>query len=415
VSTIPLRERLGPLVERQYRLLFAATTITTIGDAVAGIALAFAVLDLPGARATDLGIVLATRQAANAAVLLFGGVLADRLPRQHVLAVASLVQGGAQAATAGFVLSGHASVALLAGLQGAYGAGQGFVAPAEVGLVPQTVSPERLQQANALRGMTRNLLFVLGPALGGAIVVAAGPGTALLIDACSFVLAALLLDRIVLAPRTAIVPRSRFFQELRDGWREFVSRAWLWTSVVLFGVGNVFFMFWIVLGPLEAKERLGGAGAWATILAANGLGAAVGGAVAYRYRPSRPLVAAVLWPTLYVLQLVALAAGAPTWLIAAASFVAGLAIAVHLTLWYTILQTEVPERAQSRVSSYDALGSFVLTPLGTAVAGPLAAGLGTSNALWLATGAILVSNTSILLVPSVWTIRRRDAATTLAP
>ncbi len=415
MSTIPLRERLGPLVERQYRLLFAATTITTIGDAVAGIALAFAVLDLPGARATDLGIVLATRQAANAAVLLFGGVLADRLPRQHVLAVASLVQGGAQAATAGFVLSGHASVALLAGLQGAYGAGQGFVAPAEVGLVPQTVSPERLQQANALRGMTRNLLFVLGPALGGAIVVAAGPGTALLIDACSFVLAALLLDRIVLAPRTAIVPRSRFFQELRDGWREFVSRAWLWTSVVLFGVGNVFFMFWIVLGPLEAKERLGGAGAWATILAANGLGAAVGGAVAYRYRPSRPLVAAVLWPTLYVLQLVALAAGAPTWLIAAASFVAGLAIAVHLTLWYTILQTEVPERAQSRVSSYDALGSFVLTPLGTAVAGPLAAGLGTSNALWLATGAILVSNTSILLVPSVWTIRRRDAATTLAP
>jgi hypothetical protein len=68
VSSTALRERLGPLVERQYRLLFAATTVTPIGDAVAGIALAFAVLDLPGAGATDLGIVLATRQAANAAV-----------------------------------------------------------------------------------------------------------------------------------------------------------------------------------------------------------------------------------------------------------------------------------------------------------------------------------------------------------
>jgi MFS family permease len=408
---MPLRERLGPLVERRYRLLFAATTITTLGDAVAGIALAFAVLDVHGARATDLGIVLATRQAANAAVLLFGGVLSDRLPRQRVLAIASLAQAGAQAATAGFVLSGHATVAILAGLQGAYGAGQGFVGPAELGLVPQTVSAERLQQANALRGMTRNLLFVLGPALGGAIVVAAGPGTALLIDACTFVLAALLLARIALPARASVAPRSHFFHELREGWREFVSRAWLWASVALFGVGNVFFMFWIVLGPVEAKERLGGAGAWATILAANGLGAAVGGLVAYRYRPSRPLVAAVLWPTLYVLQLVALAAGSPTWVIAGASFLAGLSIAVHLTLWFTILQSEIPERAQSRVSSYDALGSFVLTPLGTAVAGPLAAALGTPNALWLATGVILVSNTSILFVPSVWAIRRREATT----
>jgi MFS family permease len=115
-----------------------------------------------------------------------------------------------------------------------------------------------------------------------------------------------------------------------------------------------------------------------------------------------------------VLQIVALAARAPTWLIAAASFVAGLSIAVHLTLWFTILQREIPERAQSRVSSYDALGSFVLTPLGTAIAGPLAAALGTPNALWLAAGVIFVSNAAMLLVPSVWSIRRHEPATTLA-
>ena len=101
-------------------------------------------------------------------------------------------------------------------------------------------------------------------------------------------------------------------------------------------------------------------------------------------------------------------------MIAGASFVAGLAIAVHLTLWFTILQSEIPEREQSRVSSYDALGSFVLTPLGTALAGVVAAAIGTSDALWLAAAAILVSNTTILFVPSVWGIRRPEAATTLA-
>jgi predicted MFS family arabinose efflux permease len=414
VSAIPPRARLGPLGERPYLLLFSATTVTTLGDAVAAIALAFAVLDLHGAKATDLGIVIAARQAANAAVLLFGGVLSDRLPRNRVLVGASLVQGAAQAATASFVLSGGATVAILAGLQTVYGAGQGFVIPAEVGLVPQTVSSERLQEANALRGLTRNLIFVVGPALGGAIVVAGSPGIALAIDAATFVVAALLLAEISIPPRTELVPGSRFFHELREGWREFASRTWLWTSVVLFGIGNVFFMFWNVLGPVEAKARLGGAGAWATILVANGIGAVVGGLVAYRYRPPRPLVAAVAWPTLYVLQLVALAARAPTWAIALASFFGGLSIAVHLTLWFTILQREVPEHAQSRVTSYDALGSFVLTPLGTAIAGPLAAALGTPNALWLAAAAVLVSNTSILLVPSVWSIRRREAATTLA-
>ena len=412
MPAIPLRERLGPLVERDYRLLFSATTITTLGDAVAAIALAFAVLELHGASATDLGIVIAARQGANAAVLLLGGVLSDRLRRQHVLAVASLVQGGAQAATAGFVLSGQASVALLAGLQALYGAGQGFVMPAEIGLVPQTVSAERLQQANALRGLTRNLLWVIGPAVGGAIVVAGSPGIALLVDAATFVVAAVILERIAIAPRAALAG-SRFFLELRDGWREFVSRTWLWASVVLFGVGNVFFMFWNVLGPAVAKQDLGGAGAWATILVANGAGAVAGGILAYRLRPERPMVAAVAWPMLYALQPASLAAGAPTWLVSAAAFAGGLAIAVHLTLWVTILQHEVPEHAQSRVSSYDALGSFVLTPLGTAIAGPLAVALGTSSALWLAASVALGTSVSILLIPSVWSIRRRGVATTL--
>ncbi len=412
MSSIPLRERLGPLVERDYRLLFSATTVTTLGDAVAGIALAFAVLDLTG-HATDLGIVLGTRQAANAAVVLFGGVLSDRLPRHLVLVAASLVQGAAQAATAAVVLSGHATIALLIALQAVYGIGNGFVIPAETGLVPQTVSAARLQQANALRGLTRNLVFVLGPAVGGAVVVAGSPGIALAVDAGSFVGAAGLLARIRIPPRAELLPHAQFLHELREGWREFVSRTWLWSTVVLFGIGNIFFMFWPVLGPLVAKQHLGGAGAWATILSVNGAGAVAGGLVALRHRPGRPLVACILWPVLVVPQLAALALHAPTWLIASASFFAGLAIAVHLTLWFTVFQREIPERAQSRVSSYDSLGSFVLTPFGLAIAGPVAAGLGTSNALWLALGAILATNLSMLLIPAVWAVGRGKPATTM--
>ena len=410
---LPLRDRLGALQERDYRLLFTATTITTLGDAVATIALTFAVLRTLHGSATQLGIVLAARLVASSVVLLAGGVLSDRLPRNLVIVGASLVQAVAQAVTAALLLSGHATIALLAVFQVLYGAGNGLVLPAEVGLVPQTVSAERLQQANALQGLTRNLVFVVGPAIGGALVLAGSPGVAIAIDAASFVACALLLARIRIAA-TDRGEGASFFHELREGWQEFVSRTWLWSTVVLFGIGNVFFMFWAVLGPKVVNDRLGGPRAWTEIVVSGGLGAIVGGAIALRYRPGRPLVACVLTPLPYSLQLIALAFEAPVWVIAAAAFVSGMGIAVHLALWFTTFQQEVPEHARSRVSSYDALGSFILNPLGAVIAGPVAAGMGTRGALLLAVGAICVLNTSMLLIPSVWSIRRREVTTTMA-
>ena len=160
-------------------------------------------------------------------MLLAGGVLSDRLPRNLVLVGASLVQAGAQAVTAGLVLTGTASVLSLVALQALYGVGGGLVVPAEVGLVPQTVSPERLQEANALQGLSRNVVRILGPALGGLIVVAGSPGSALAIDAVSFLVCAALLARIQVPRRAPGDEAPSFVRELREGWREFTSRTWL--------------------------------------------------------------------------------------------------------------------------------------------------------------------------------------------
>src|SRR5215212_10931615 len=187
---LALSQKLGALRERDFRLLFTATTITTLGDRIASIALVFAVLAIGSA--TQLGLVLGARSLAEAAILLFGGVLSDRLPRNLVLVGASLVQGAAQVGTAIAVLGGTSSIGLVLGLQVLYGLGAGVVVPAEVGLVPQTVSPARLQQANALQGLTGNLTRILGPAIGGLLVVAGSPGTALGLDALSFIACAAL-------------------------------------------------------------------------------------------------------------------------------------------------------------------------------------------------------------------------------
>jgi MFS family permease len=409
---MPLSKRLGALQERDFRLLFAGTTITSMGDRLAGIALAFAVLDM--ASATALGIVFAVRQGVQALVVVGGGVLSDRIPRNLVLVGASLVQGTAQAATAACVLTGTGGVWAIVALQAVYGIGLGLVLPAEVGLVPQTVSPARLQQANALQGMSRNMIGVLGPAVGGVVVVASSPGIALAIDAVSFLVCAGLLRRIRVAPR-ATAGSHGFVHELREGWQEFTSRTWLWASVVFFGIGNVAFAGWIVLGPAIADERLGGAGPWAAILTAGGVGAVTGGVVAIRVHPRRPLVVCTLAATLISLQTLALALSAPTAVIAAAAFMGGIGIAIHLTLWFTVFQQQVPERAQSRVASYDTLGSMVLLPLGMALVGPLADAIGIVETLWIALLVMWASWAAILTLPSVWAIRGRTAAPAPSP
>jgi MFS family permease len=400
----------GPLQERPFRRLFTATTVSTFGDAVEHIALAFAVLALPGAGAGELGLVLAARTLANTVVVVGGGVVSDRLPRNVVLVGSSLVQGVSQALTATLVLTGTASVELLIVLAAVYGIGNGLVVPAEVGLVPQTVSASRLQQANALQGLSRNLVSVIGPALGGVLVVVGSPGVALALDAVTFFVAAALFASIRVQHRVA-TERAGFFRELREGWQEFTRHTWLWSTVLLFGVSNLVWVgCWVVLGPVVAKEQLGGAGAWAIVLSAGGLGSIAGGLTALRYRPRRPLLASVLvaWPLL--LSLAALGAYAPLPVLAAASFLSGAGIALHLALWFTVFQREVPAHAQSRVSSYDVLGSLVLIPVGMAVAGPVAAAIGVQETIWAAFAISLVCQLVILLIPSVRAIRAPASA-----
>jgi transmembrane secretion effector len=301
VST-PLRERLGPLSERPFRLLFSATTISTFGDAIEHIALAFAVLALPGASAGDLGFVLATRTVLNTVVVVAGGVISDRVPRNVVLVGSSLLQGTSQAVTAGLLLTDSASIGSLIVLAGVYGAGNGLVIPAEVGLVPQSVSDARLQQANALQGLSRNFVGVLGPALGEVFVVAGSPGIALALDSVTFFVAAALFATFRIPGR---VQREREGERsstscARAG-REFTPIPGCGPPSFSFGVSNfVFIGCWAVLGPVVAKEELGGAGAWATVRPAWGICAVVGGLAALRYRPKRPLLASVIvsWPIL---------------------------------------------------------------------------------------------------------------------
>jgi MFS family permease len=405
--------RLGALAERNYRLFFSSTTISALGDGVAQIALVFAVLDISNSPAS-IGIVLAARQGAAAVVTLAAGVWADRLPRHLVLVAASVVQGAVQAIVGTLLLTGHATVLSLAVLAVVYGVADGFVLPASQGLIPAVVSSVRLQQANALLGLSRSALGFVAPALGGVLVTLGSPGSAILVDAASFGVAAVLLARVAIDARADQVEPEPFLRELREGWNAFRRQTWIWTTIVFFGIGNFAGASLFVLGPVVAKRYLGGAWTWSVLVSMFGAGAIVGGLLAMRWRPKRPLLASCAAAIPYGSQTLAMGLHLPWQALAVVAFVTGIGLSIHLALWFTVFQQLVPPEHLSRVSSYDALGSFVLIPVGSALAGPVASWVGIYPTL---VGSGLISLACIFIViaqPSVRAIRSDDLEPALA-
>jgi len=400
-----MKDRLGALAERDFRLVFSSTTISAIGDGVAAIALVFAVLHIAHDSPTAVGVVLACRQAAAAAITLAAGVIADRLPRHIVLVAVASVQAAVQAAVGTLLVAGHASVWLLASLSALYGLADGFVIPAQNGLIPAVVSKVRLQQANALLGLSRSILGFGGPAVGGILVAAGSPGVAILVDAASFVVAAVLLARVHVEPRADLVEPEPFLRELRDGWSEFRRQRWIFNTIVFFGIGNFAGQTWGVLAPLIVKDHYGGASTYGLVVSTFGVGLVLGGIVTLRWRPQRPLLVSCVCAVPFGLGQWMLALVVPLPVLFVSQAVAGTCIAIHLALWFTVFQQQVPEESRARVSSYDSLGSFVLIPLGTVVAGPLAAWVGVRTTLFAAGIVILATNLLVLAQPAVWGIR----------
>jgi MFS transporter len=267
------------------------------------------------------------------------------------------------------------------------------------------VSATRLQEANALLGLSRSILGLLGPAIGGVLVAVGSPGGALLVDAATFLAAAALLMRISIPARADHVEPEPFFAELREGWREFKRQTWIWTTIVFFGIGNMVSTSIFVLGPLVMKQDYNGSTSWTIVLVSFSAGTILGGMVALRFRPGRPLLASCIAATPLVLQPIGIALKLPIEGLAAIGAASGVGLAIHLALWFTVFQTHVPEAARSRVSSYDALGSFVLMPLGLALAGPIAGLIGVTETL-IATGLIEAACFAVIIAqPSVWAIR----------
>lgn len=368
---------LRPLRHREFRLLWAGLAVSLAGDGVWLVAVAWQVIELGGGPA-QLSLVTGAFAVGLVVLMLPGGVLADRRSRRRTMLEADAVRALAVVAVGVLSVAGvlelwHLAVAALV-----VGASEGCFVPAFAAVVPDLVPDDEVLAANGLEGVVRPVAQrAAGPALGGLLVAAAGPGWAFLSGGAAYVVSAacLLAMTPVAATRPAAAPGLRAaVGDLAEGARYVGGERWLWGTLVFTCVAVV-----AILGPLEVlvpfvvRDQAGaGAAGFGLFLASFGVASAVGALVV----SSRPL------PRRYVTATLALWGGGALPLalmgelrslgaICVVGAVVGATNAAGQVVWGTLLQRRVPPGLRGRVAGLDWFVTLGLLPVSMAAAGPL--------------------------------------------
>jgi hypothetical protein len=399
--------RLAPLRERNFRRFYAGYLTSLLGTSMSGVAVIFAVLG-SGGTAADLGYVAAAGIVPQVVFVLGGGVLADRLGRRPVMLGADALRGCAQAGLAAALFLGRPPVWLFMLLAALVGLGEALFWPALGALTVEIAPGDALVSANALTGAASAATGIAGPALAGILVALAGPAPVIAVDAASYGASMLALCLLRL-PGSRPAPGRPLLREFGEGWRQFASRTWLWVITLQFALFNLITRApYLVLGPVLARDYLGGARSWGLIQAASGAGSLLAGLAALGRRPGRPLVTATLATFGYPVPCLLLALRVPGPAVAAGALVAGAGGALFSTFWLTTMQQQLPAEALARGSSFVTFGAFGLGALGLALAGPVAQAAGIT---WvLGAGAVwsVLSSAVVLALPPVRAVRWRS-------
>jgi MFS family permease len=402
----------SPLRHRPFRWLLAGTTVNSLGNSIAPVAIAFAVLDLGGSP-TELGLVVGAYALADVVAVLWGGVLGDRLPRTVMMRGANAAAATVQALVAASLLGGWGSVWLLAvggSLNGALGS---LAGPSTQAVTPQTVPASFLRQAITVRRLSQNTSMIVGSGAAGLLVAWIGSGGALAIDAATFLVAAGCFSRIRV-PTLVAPAASHVLTEAREGFREVMRHSWLWSLIAMALVYHLFYGgAQGVLGPIVVGDHIGRA-AWGYALSAMMIGFVSGGLLSLVWKPRRALFVGEIFLLLTMCFPLAMALSDNMWVVLAGAFLHGFGLEIFSVGWDLSIQENVPDHMLARVYSFDQLGSFIARPLGLALTGPLASAVGERHWLLVVAGAIAVADLAPFLIRDVRRLERRPVAVEVA-
>ena len=368
---------------RYIKRFYFARFISNFGNGMSPIALAFGILHLPNGDANLLGLVLGATTVAMLVMSPFGGVLADKFGRVRAVAFADLVAAAGLFVQVAYFATGNVPIIVLLIVNINFGLMWGIFWPAMSGVLPALVPDEDLQKTNSVNNLFSNGAIILGAAVGGIIVAGWGSTWALAIDAATFVVGGILLFSFRHVSAKSAPTENSMFDDLIHGWKIFISYRWIVIGV--FGFSFII-LVWAagenVLGPLIALEEFNGAKSWSLVLTFEGIGLVIGSIIGIRMKFKYPLRFLLIISFSISLYMWSMARPQSIWFIAFCALLWGITIDLWTTIWATAMAREVPREALSRVSSFDAMGTMLLRPVGLAIAGPLSMAIGLSNTLY---------------------------------
>ncbi len=368
---------------RYIKRFYFARFISNFGNGMSPIALAFGILHLPNGDANLLGLVLGATTVAMLVMSPFGGVLADKFGRIRAVALADLVAATGLFVQVAYFATGNVPIIVLLIVNINFGLMWGIFWPAMSGVLPALVPDEHLQKTNSVNNLFSNGAIILGAAVGGIIVAGWGSAWALAIDAATFVVGGVLLFSFRHVSAKSAPNENSMFDDLIHGWKIFMSYRWIVIGV--FGFSFVI-LAWAagenILGPLIALEEFNGAKSWSLVLTFEGIGLLIGSLIGMRIKIKYPLRFLLIISFSISLYMWSMARPQSIWFIAFCALLWGITIDLWTTIWSTAMAREVPREALSRVSSFDAMGTMLLRPVGLAIAGPLSMAIGLSNTLY---------------------------------
>jgi DHA3 family tetracycline resistance protein-like MFS transporter len=405
---------LGPLRIRDFRLLWTGMAASLFGDGIFLVALAWQVYELSNSPAA-LAVVGVAATVPMVLCLLVGGVVSDRMDRRRVMMSADAARGVAVAVMGALSLAGRLELWHIVVVAALYGAANAFFGPSFDAIVPELVPAGLLAEANSLDQLVRPaVLRLAGPAVGGLVIAAAGPGGAFLLDAATFGVSALCI--VLMRPRAAVPAPDRAgtplstLGEIREGYRFVRTRVWLWGTFAAAAIAYLLFMGPTeVLLPLVVKRDMGGSAAvLGVVFAMGGLGAILGAlVVGQRGIPRRHVTFMFLAWAMATFAVAGYGLARLPWQAMVASFVFNILETVGTIVWATTKHRLVPGALLGRVSSFDWLISIGLVPISFAITAPVAAALGARATLVWAGALGGVVTLAGLFLPGMRDVERK--------
>ncbi len=383
-----------------YRLWFTGQLISVFGTWMQMTAQGYLVYDLTRS-AAYLGYVAFASGLPTWVFMLYGGVVADRLPRRRLLVITQAGMMLLAVVLAVLTFTGAVQpwhIVILAALLGVANA---FDAPARQAFVSELVDRAHLTNAIALNSTMFNTATALGPAAGGLIYAAFGPGFCFTANAVSFVAVILALLRMRLPPFSPKPEKHEPFAEVVAGLRYVATQPVIRVLVALVGVATLLGLSFATLLPAVAVTVFGGDSRTLGFLqSSRGVGSLVGAlAVASLAKDARRgrilLGGAIVFPLMLLLFSIT------TWLPLGLVVLAGIgaAMIVTLNLANALVQTQVTNEMRGRVMGVYMLTFFGVMPLGGLLMGGLAHRFGEPEAI-VAGAAVLLVLTALLALRS---------------